>query len=63
MQHPPISSEIVRLGRVQIWTLPTIAALLRDGLTIADYEVLALVADQHRMSVAHLMRLALEVQP
>lgn len=59
-QHPPILSEIVRAGRVYHWTLPAIAALLRQGLTTRDYEALALVADQYGFSVAELMRLALE---
>jgi hypothetical protein len=59
-QTTPIISEIVRAGRVQVWTLPAIAALLARGLTPTDYEVLALVADQYRMTVAQLCALALE---
>ena len=61
MQHaPPIRSEIVRSGRSTVIDLPTIAAMVRDGLTIADYTTLALVADQHRMTIAELCAVALQ---
>jgi hypothetical protein len=43
-----------------MWTLPVIADRLREGLTARDYEALALVAHAHGMTIATLMRLALE---
>jgi hypothetical protein len=61
-QTPPISSEIVWLGRARIWTLPAIAALVRNGLTPHDCETLALVAHGHGLTVAALMALALEAE-
>lgn len=61
-QTPPIISQIVRAGRVEVWTLPAIAALVKQGLTTEDYTALALTADEHHMTIAQLMRRALEVQ-
>jgi hypothetical protein len=59
-ETPSIQSEIVWLGRSSIVGLPAIAALLHQGLTPHDYTTLALVADQYSLTVAELMRLALE---
>jgi hypothetical protein len=59
MKHV-IATEIVSMGRVIHMTLPSIAALLRHGLTTDDYTRLALTADEHRMTIPALMRAALE---
>lgn len=51
---------IVRDGREVAVTTQVIAALLAEGLTPRDYEVLALVADACALTIADLIRLALE---
>ena len=46
-------------GGVITMTLPRIAAMLREGLTIAGYQMLALAADYHEMMVEQLCAAAL----
>lgn len=57
MQQSPV--EIVTMGEVILMTPPTIARLLREGLTPLHYEMLALTAHAHRLTVPELMRQAL----
>jgi hypothetical protein len=60
-QQPPV--EIHYKGRVTRMTLPYINRMLRRGLRQVDYEMLGLTAHAHRLTVAQLCDLALEVQP
>jgi hypothetical protein len=57
-QQPPV--EIHYKGRITRMTLPHIHRMLRRGLRPIDYTMLALSADAHRITVADLMRQALE---
>ncbi len=57
---PPEQVEIVFSGKRWRFDLPAVARLIRIGLTSEGHEMLALVADAYQISVADLMRLALE---
>ena len=63
MRNPSIATEIrYRGGRIIVDT-PYIRRLLRRGLRPIDYTILAFTADEHRLTVAQLCALALEVRP
>jgi hypothetical protein len=59
MKHT-IVSEIRYRGQVLLLDLAAIALLLREGLTPLDVERLALVGDEHKLTIPELMRRALE---
>ncbi len=55
-------AEIVTAGETHIVTTADLHALLRDGLTIREYDLLALVGAQYRLTVASLIAFVVDCE-